>query len=311
MPTVEALLTVAIARLRASGSESARLDAEVLLGHVVGIDRTAIAAHPEAPVSDAAAERFDAAVARREAGEPVAYIRGVKEFHGLAFGTDPRALIPRPETELLVELAIGEIVRVLTLAPRPAGTPPLRVADVGTGTGAVAIAIAVELRKRGMLDDVSIDATDESAEAVQLARENAVAHAVADRVEFEVADLLPGRAMRPWDVVAANLPYVRTGDLASLPRATSFEPVRALDGGPDGLTLIGRLVDQLPAALAPTGAALLEIGADQEPEVLRLVGERLSGWSVEVRRDLAGRPRVVRLARPPASGSAGGGGMGA
>lgn len=297
MPTVEALLTVAIARLRASGSESARLDAEVLLGHALGIDRTTIAAHPEAPVSEASAERFDASIARRETGEPVAYIRGVKEFHGLALATDPRALIPRPETELLVELAIGEIARALTMAPRPAGSPPLRVLDVGTGTGAVAIAIAVELRRRGMLDDVRIEATDDSPEAIQLARENGVAHAVADRVEFEVADLLPGGATAPWDVIVANLPYVRSADLATLPRATSFEPVRALDGGSDGLAVIERLVDLLPGALAGDGAVVLEIGADHEPDVRRLLDERLPGWSVEIRPDLAGRPRVARIAR--------------
>ncbi len=297
MPTVEALLTVAIARLRASGSESARLDAEVLLGHTLGIDRTTIAAHPEAPVSDASAERFDASVARRETGEPVAYIRGVKEFHGLALETDPRALIPRPETELLVELAIGEIVRVLTTAPRPAGSPVLRVLDVGTGTGAVAIAIAVELRKRRMLDEVTIQATDDSPEAIELARENGVAHAVADRVEFQVADLLPGDATSPWDVIVANLPYVRTADLATLPKATTFEPARALDGGSDGLAVIGRLVDRLPEALSHDGVALLEIGADHPAELRRLLDERLPGWSVDVRSDLAGRPRVARIAR--------------
>jgi len=305
MPTVEVLLTAAIARLRAAGSESARLDAEVLLGHTLGIDRTTIAAHPEAPVGDASVERFEAAIARREGGEPVAYIRGVKEFRGLAFGADPRALIPRPETELLVELAIGEIVGALTRAPRPAGAAPLRLIDVGTGSGAVAIAIAVALRKRGMLDEVAIDGTDASPDAIQLARENAVAHAVGDRVELQVADLLPGpaaasgEATRAWDVIVANLPYVPTGDLASLPKATSFEPVRALDGGPDGLAVIGRLVDLLPGALTTAGTALFEVGGDQEAGVRQLLADRLPGWSMDVRRDLAGLPRVVRVARAP------------
>ena len=297
MATVEALLTVALARLRAAGSESARLDAEVLLGHTLGTDRTTIAAHPEAPVSDSSAERFETAIARRERGEPVAYIRGLKEFRGLAFGVDPRALIPRPETELLVGLAEAEIVHALTSGPRPTGAPPLRVLDVGTGSGAVAIALAVDLRKRRMLDDVEINATDVSSDAIDLARENAVAHAVGDRVTFQVADLLPGDAVAAWDVIVANLPYVRADAIVGLPRSISFEPVQALDGGPDGLTLIGRFVDLLPEALAPLGAVLVEIGGDQEAGMLGLVAERLPTWSCEIRRDLGGLPRVARIAR--------------
>jgi release factor glutamine methyltransferase len=297
LATVQALLSNAIARLRASGSESPRLDAEVLLGYVLGIDRTAIIAQPEAPVGDGSAARFEETVARREAGEPVAYIRGVKEFRGLAFGVDARALIPRPETERLVELAGTEIVRRLTGSPRPAGAPPIRILDVGTGSGAVAIAIAVDLRKRRMLGEVEIVATDRSPEAIDLARENAVAHAVGDAVTFEVADLRPGGLPTPWDVIAANLPYVRTAAVGELPRAASFEPVGALDGGPDGLTVIGRLVDLLPEMLAASGVALLEIGGDQQPEMLALVATRLPGWYCEIGRDLGGLPRVARIER--------------
>jgi release factor glutamine methyltransferase len=295
--TIQELLSQAIARLRASGSESPRLDAEVLLGAVLGIDRTAIIAQPNVPVGDGSAERFGSSVARREAGEPVAYIRGMKEFRGIAFAVDARALIPRPETELLVELAEAEIVHGLTTAPRPAGSPRLRVVDVGTGSGAVAIALGVALRRRRMLDEVDIVATDTSADAIDLARENAVAHAVADRVRFEVADLLPGGVIEVWDLVAANLPYVRTDAIANLPRASSFEPVGALDGGPDGLAVIERLLERLPQVLVATGVALLEIGGDQEAEVQALVATRLRGWSCEVRRDLGGLPRVARLAR--------------
>ena len=297
MATIQELLTAAVSRLRASGSETPRLDAEVLLGSVLGIDRTAIIAQPGAPVGDGSAERFSAAIARREAGEPVAYIRGMKEFRGLAFGVDARALIPRPETELLVELAEAEIVHRLTTTPRPAGSPPLRVIDVGTGSGVVAIAIGVALRRRRMLDDVEIVATDTSAEAIDLARENAVAHAVGDRVRFDVADLLPGDGPEAWDVVAANLPYVRTGALADLPRATTFEPVAALDGGPDGLAVIERLLERLPESIAATGVALLEIGGDQETEMQAAVAVRLPGWGCEIRPDLGGLPRVARIAR--------------
>jgi release factor glutamine methyltransferase len=294
VPTVEAVLAGGVARLRASGAESARLDAELLLGHVLGTDRTTILAHPEAPVGDATVDRYAQLLDRREAGEPVAYIRGVKEFRGLAFGVDPRALIPRPETERLVELAGAEIVRRLTSAPRPAGTRPLRVLDVGTGSGAIAISLAADLRKRRMLDEVGIVASDASTDAIQLARENAVAHAVADRVEFVVADLAP-EGDRRWDVVIANLPYVRTTDLASLPKTGSFEPVAALDGGPDGLEIIGRLIDRLPGLLDSGGMALLEIGADQEAGIRALAAAQLPGWACEVERDLAGLPRVAIL----------------
>ena len=297
MATVRELLEAGIVRLRESGSETARLDAELLLGHALDTDRTAVIAHTDAPVGDGAAERFRGLLERRAGGEPVAYIRGIKEFHGLAFGVDKRALIPRPETERLVQLAELEIVRRLTGAPRPAGTPNLRVIDVGSGSGVVAITLAVLLRRRGMLEAVDLVASDASDEALQLARENAVAHAVGDRIDFESADLLPGSETRSWDVVAANLPYVRSEAIPNLPVAASFEPRIALDGGSDGLAVIGRLLDLLGSSLATDGVALLEIGGDQEPDLLRLVGERLPGWSCVVERDLGGLPRVAMVRR--------------
>lgn len=297
MATVRELLDGAVARLREAGSETARLDAELLLAHALDVDRTGVIANWSAPVGDGAAARFQHSLERRVAGEPVAYIRGVKEFHGLAFGVDPRALIPRPETERLVDLAEDEIVRRLVGGPRPAGTAPIRVVDVGTGTGAVVVSVAVALKKRRMLEEIALTASDVSPDALQLATENAVGHAIADRIEFRVADLLPADAAA-WDVVLANLPYVRTDAIAGLPRATSFEPVLALDGGPDGLQVIGRLLDQLPGALAPGGAALLEIGGDQEPGFRELVAERLPGWDLDIERDLGGLPRVAILRRP-------------
>ena len=297
MATVDGLLTEGVTRLRAAGSESARLDAELLLGHVLGIDRTGVIAHPEAPVGDGPAERFRAALERREAGEPVAYIRGVKEFHGLAFGTDARALIPRPETERLVDLAELEIAGRLIAAPRPPGTPPLRVVDVGTGSGIVPITLAVLLRARRMLDAVELTATDVEVGAIELARENGVAHAVADRITFEVADLLPGGTPEPWDLILANLPYVRTAAMATLPAATTFEPPRALDGGTDGLAVIGRLLELLPAALTRGGVALLEIGGDQGSDIVSAVATHLPGWTCIVEQDLGGLPRVARITR--------------
>ena len=296
MATVRDLLEAGIARLRESGSETARLDAELLLASALNTDRTAVIAHTDAPVGDGTAEQFRALLERRAAGEPVAYIRGVKEFHGLAFGVDQRALIPRPETERLVELSQLEIVRRLVGAPRPVGAPKLRVIDVGAGSGAIAVTLAVLLRRRGMLDEVELVATDVSDDALQLARENAVAHAVGDRIAFETADLLPGTDTRRWDVVVANLPYVRTDAIANLPIAASFEPRLALDGGADGLDLIRRLLDQLDLGLADDGIALLEIGGDQEPDVRALVSERPS-WTCEVERDLGGLPRVAVLRR--------------
>ncbi|HEX4897460.1 MAG TPA: peptide chain release factor N(5)-glutamine methyltransferase [Candidatus Limnocylindrales bacterium] len=296
MATVEVLLRDAVERLRAAGSETPRLDAEVLLANILGIDRTGVIAHSEAPVGDGAAARFAEAVIRREAGEPVAYVREVKEFMGLAFAADPRALIPRPETERLVELAEGEIGARLLSAPRPAGAPPIRIVDVGTGAGTIAVALAVRLRGRGMLEEVTILATDDAPDALDLARENAVGHAVADRVDFREADLVPGDE-RAFDLVLANLPYVRTDAIDNLPVAASFEPRHALDGGPDGLDVIRRLLEILPEVLAQRGLALLEIGADQEAAIIAAVAGIPGRWSCVVERDLAGLPRVARVDR--------------
>ncbi len=297
MTPVGVLLREGIERLTASGSESPRLDAELLLGHAIGVDRTAIVAHSDAPVGADAEATYRTNLARRAAGEPVAYIRGIKEFYGLAFSVDPRALIPRPETERLVELGEAEVMLRLAAAARPVGSAPVRVIDVGTGSGAVAIALLVMLRRRGAAADVTAVATDSSPEALDLARENAVGHAVADRVSFLEADLLPPVLVDPYDVVLANLPYVRTDAIAGLPIAASFEPVIALDGGQDGLAVIERLLGRLPEALSPDGVALLEIGADQGEAIVAIAGAALPGWHVSVLADLAGLPRVARLER--------------
>jgi release factor glutamine methyltransferase len=287
-----ALLREGTDRLTAAGSETPRLDSELLLGHAIGVGRTAVLAHPDAPVGADAARRYRADLERRAAGEPVAYLRGIKEFYGLAFQVDRRALIPRPETERLVELADQETRRRLG-----AGRAPVRIVDVGTGSGAIAVALAVSLRRFGGLDAVEILAVDVSADALDLARENAVVHAVADRLRFDVADLLPD-GQGPFELILANLPYVRHDAMAILPRATSFEPEMALDGGAGGLEIIGRLLGRLPGALAEDGLALLEIGADQGESMVDLVAERLPGWRCAVERDLAGQPRVARLERP-------------
>jgi len=302
--TIGELLTTGTVRLRASGSQSARLDAELLLGWAIGAERTSVIAHPEWPAGADAARTYEAALVRREAGEPVAYIRGLKEFHGLAFSVDGRALIPRPETELLVSEAEREVARQLTSAPRPAGTPPLRVVDVGTGAGVIAIALASLLRKRHMLPDVTILAVDSSGDALDLALENAVAHAIADAIVFVESDLLPASEQR-FDLILANLPYIPSGDIDGLPVAASFEPRAALDGGPDGLTLIRRLLGALPASLAEGGAALLEIGFDQGPAVEAAAASLAGAWSCRIQPDLSGKPRLAHLERATTAGRAG------
>jgi release factor glutamine methyltransferase len=306
--SVGELLTDAAARLRESGSETPRLDAEILLASILSTDRTRLMTHPETPIGDGIVERFEAALARRLSGEPVAYIRGIKEFFGLAFAVDERALIPRPETERLVEAGREEIMDRLATAARRRGlgrddvAGPIRLADIGTGSGAVAVALAVELRRMGVIlgTDVTILATDDSPEALELARENAAGHAAADGMRFVDADLLPPVLPdngTPLDIILANLPYVRTDAIDGLPIAASFEPRVALDGGPDGLTAIRRLLALLPDVLADDGVALLEIGADQGSAAPDAVEEALPGWTASIESDLAGLPRILRVAR--------------
>ena len=263
---VSELLTGATARLDASGSETAHLDAEVLLGYVLGVDRSALVAHPEAVLSIGQLETYESCLARREAGEPVAYIRGLKEFYGTAISVDQRVLIPRPETEKLVELALARVTDDLTGAPREPRSDPYLVWDVGTGSGAIPVAMALELRKRRYGDVVHYFVSDRSGEARDVATINVVSHGLAHLFVFAEGDLLevapvPGR---PVDLLVANLPYIPSGDLPNLPVAAGFEPASALDGGPDGLDLIRRLLPGLPDVVTPRGAAMLEIGGDQE-----------------------------------------------
>jgi release factor glutamine methyltransferase len=308
MATIGDSIADATTRLRAAGSESARLDAELLLGWAIGADRTAIVANRDAPVGADALARFEAAVVRRAAGEPVAYIRGIKEFHGLAFVADSRALIPRPETEALVDAAVAEVMARLARrtgevgAGHGAGGDPIRVADVGTGSGAIAVALAVELRKRRvtMGRNVTIAATDISPDALDLARENAVGHAAAEGMRFIEADLFPPVLPEngtPFDIVLANLPYVRSDAIDGLPIAASFEPRLALDGGPDGLDVVRELLGRLPDALTGDGVALLEIGSDQGEAAPAAVAASLPGWTATVEPDLAGLARVLRVTR--------------
>ena len=298
--TVGEVLRDAASRLTASGSETPRLDAEVLLGHVLRVDRATLLAGPEAGLGADHAGEFEKLVERRARGEPVSYIRGLKEFYGVAFVVDPRALIPRPETETLVDLALAHIATLLTAAPRAPGAP-LGVWDVGTGSGAIAVAIAIECRRKGYGADIRLRASDVSGDALGLAIENAVVHGVVDAIEFVAADLTEVAdstdSLDSVDLLLANLPYIPSAMIPTLPVAASFEPRSALDGGEDGLGVIRRLIAQLPAVLGQGGAALVEIGSDQAEAVLAMVADLGSGWSSEVQLDLAGITRVIEIRR--------------
>ncbi|MEO8625444.1 MAG: peptide chain release factor N(5)-glutamine methyltransferase [Candidatus Limnocylindrales bacterium] len=295
--SVADLLRAGSQTLDAAGSETPRLDAELLLGHVLGVGRATLLAEGNSGVSEGQRAAFDDLIARRASGVPVAYLRGLKDFYGLALSVDERALIPRPETETLVGIALKRVADRLTDAPRGADARPLLVWDVGTGSGAICVALAVECRRRRYAGDVTFRASDLSTDALALATENAVAHGVADSIEFAAADLADLPGAQPADLLLANLPYIPTDVVPTLPVAASFEPRVALDGGADGLALIGRLLAQLPRALRDEGVALLEIGADQGDALGAIVAAALPGWALTIHDDLAGRPRVAELTR--------------
>jgi release factor glutamine methyltransferase len=257
------------------------LDAELLLGHLLGRDRAWLLAHPEETIADAG--ELDALVSRRANGEPVAYIRGFKEWHGLRIRTDRRALIPRPETELLADAAIDEIRRRVEAGPVVAW-------DVGTGSGAVAVAIALAVADARL----TLLASDISADALDLAAENLSFHGVSSSVRLMRGDLLTPEAPTP-DVVIANLPYVASAEVDERRGSLGHEPRVALDGGPDGLDLLRRLLTDLPSRAATGATAYLELGVGQV-ETVRDLAPR--GASVTVVPDLAGLDRVVRIDLP-------------
>lgn len=259
----------AVDALRATGVETPRLDAELLLCEATGWERARLAAEPEAGVPPAAARQFGELVRRRLRREPVAYILGRKGFRRIELAVDRRVLVPRPETELLVEIA-------LEMGPR-------RVLDVGTGSGAVALAIADEL------PDCEVVATDASPAALEVARANAERLGLAGRVELHAGTLPPGGA--GFDLLVANLPYVSEAEWGSLePEVTGWEPREALLAGPDGLDVLRAAVPAF-AGVAPVVA--LEVGAGQAAAVVDLLSEAGFG-EVETCPDLAGIPRVVK-----------------
>jgi release factor glutamine methyltransferase len=279
MSEVREALGAAIDALAAVGVEDPRLDAELLLGGAMGCERAVLIADPEAEVPASAARAFGEMVRRRLRREPVAYILGTKGFRNLELTVDRRVLIPRPETELLVEVALER---------RPA-----RVLDVGTGSGAIALAVADEL------PECAVTATDTSPTALEVARANAERLGLGGRVEFREGTVPEGRT---FDLVLANLPYVAERDWSSLaPEVTKWEPREALLAGPDGLdairSVLAELRERSSSRIASEGAFSrravgLEVGEGQAEAVGGLM--RAAGFDqIETRRDLAGIERLV------------------
>jgi release factor glutamine methyltransferase len=271
------------ARARLAVLDDGDVTAAALLARVTGLTRTEVLARPETVLKTDQSAALEGLVERAARGEPLAYLTGQREFYGLAFDVDRRVLVPRPETEKLVDLALA--------------AQPRRVLEVGTGSGCIAVALAVHLPQ------AALTATDISPEALVVARHNAQRHGVADRIQFVQSDLLgcmefgtPDRQL--FDLIVANLPYIDSSELRELPVA-DFEPRLALDGGPGGLALIARLLSQAPAALASGGRLLLEIGATQGAAALALARGAFPAASARVERDLAGLDRVLVIETQP------------
>ena len=281
MTTLGAALAAARTRLAAAGIEEPALDARILLAGATGTSVERIVGWPETPLDVDAARRFDELVGRRAAREPIARILGRKEFWSLDLALGPDTLVPRPETETLVEAA---------LAAMPAPGRAWRILDLGCGSGCVLLALLAERRAASGL---GIDA---AAGAVAVARANAAALGLAPRAAFRVGDWLAGVAER-FDVVVANPPYVATGEIAGLAREVrDHDPRAALDGGPDGLDAYRAIASGLPSVLAAGGTALFEVGAGQAGAVEAILAR--PGLMVTARRrDLAGVERVVGVRR--------------
>jgi len=295
--------------LHLAGCDSPQLDAELLLAHVLDWDRARLLAHPERALTAAEWEQLAPLLARRQAREPLAYILGHREFYGLDFLVDRRVLVPRPETELLVEHTLdwarermGEgRSGVATHETREDSSPirhphplapshcPLTIADVGTGSGCVAVALAIHLPR------ATVYALDSSADVLKVAAANVTRHGVEGQVRLLRGDLLEPLPERV-DVIVANLPYVRSDELATLePEVRDYEPRAALDGGPDGLRQMRRLLAQAAAHLQPGGAIFLEIGAEQGQAARELARQHFPRASVDVLPDYAGHDRVLHV----------------
>ncbi len=275
---VQDLLTAAVRRIEPH-SETPQLDAQVLLAHVTGKNRAWVAAHPEFEMN---ADRVEPLLKKLERGEPLPYVLGKWEFFGLEFELTNDVLIPRPETELLVETAIAWL---------KAHPEKRNVVDIGTGSGAIAIAIAKHI------PDARIVATDISPEALQVAKRNAEKAQVKDQIVFVECDLLPALNVErlTFNMICSNLPYIPTETLRSLP-IFEREPTLALDGGTDGLDIYRRLFKLAPERLAPQGIMLLEIEATLGMQILSLAYDSFSEVNIHLHKDLAGLDRLLEIA---------------
>lgn len=253
--------------------------AQALLAHVVGRGRVWLFAHREEPLPPEDANRFVGLIARAAQGEPLAHLVGEREFYGLPFCVTPDVLIPRPETESLVDVVLDWAKERNIAAPR--------LVDVGTGSGAIAITLALKL------PTAQVSAVEISWAALSIARQNAIRHGVANRVGFVLGDLLDP-LIGPFDVIVANLPYINAEELTAL-EVGRWEPRVALNGGKDGLFLIRRLLDQVPARLVPGGLLALEMGFDQGERVVGLCRDALPDSRVTKLADLAGLDRIVKV----------------
>jgi release factor glutamine methyltransferase len=294
--TVLEVIRWTVARFTERDLATPRLDAELLVAHALGLPRLQLYVQFDRPLLPDELAAIRALIKRRQAGESVAYLVGKKEFWGLEFAVDARVLVPRPDTETLIEVARERLAGPLSAAEPvagevgiPVGVPEVvktpRVADVGTGSGAIALTLAK------LFPAAAVFAVDISPGALEVARGNAERLGLV--VTFVEGDLgAPLVAQAPFSLLVANLPYIPSGELAGLPAEVRVEPVLALDGGPDGLALVRRLVLEAPALLVPGGVLALEIGAGQAPATSELL--RAAGFSdVQTRRDLGGVERVV------------------
>jgi release factor glutamine methyltransferase len=257
------------------GVENARLNAEHLLAHALGLKRMELYLQFDRPLTESERAPLRDLVKRRGAREPLQHVLGTAEFHGRTFACDKRALVPRPETEQLVELAL-EVAK---------DKPAASILDIGTGSGVIALTIALEL------PSATLHATDLSPDALALAAENAARHALTDRIVFHQADLLPPEDAQ-FDLIIANLPYIPAEEIATLSPEVRRDPASALDGGADGLDLIRRLIETAPDRIAPGGALLLEIGLGQADAVNALLSAR-KFRDISVRPDYQNIPRFA------------------
>ena len=272
-------------------TDTPALDAQVTLAHVLDKSRTWLAAHPDSLLSDSQVDSVRESLSKLQAGTPLPYLLGHWEFFGLDLEVTPDVLIPRPETELLVERAIAFLK-----SRERTRFSSLRAADVGTGSGCIAVSLAAHI------PDLRVLATDLSLSALEVAKRNAAKHGVAERVDLIQCDLLPPHpdplpTESHFDLICANLPYIPSGAIPGLP-IFGREPTLALDGGPTGLDLIRRLLTIAPEWLAPHGLILLETEASLGMQTLSLAFDMFSEANIHLHQDLSGKDRLVEIALP-------------